>query len=61
MTVPCGAAVLLVLPDLPSNTRVWYLSAEEKEFALERATALGKVLSAYSISPPIVVHKPNNI
>ncbi|THV06054.1 pantothenate transporter liz1 [Dendrothele bispora CBS 962.96] len=42
MTVPCGLAVLLVLPDLPSNTRAWYLTTEEKAFALERAKSLGK-------------------
>jgi len=32
-----------VLPDLPSNTRAWYLTEEEKAFALERAKNLGKV------------------
>ncbi|KAK7468666.1 hypothetical protein VKT23_003170 [Stygiomarasmius scandens] len=42
MTVPCGIAVLLVLPDLPSNTRAWYLTEEEKAFALERAKNMGK-------------------
>lgn len=43
MTIPCGLAVLLILPDLPSNTRAWYLTEEEKQFALERAIALGRV------------------
>ncbi|KAJ7596629.1 pantothenate transporter liz1 [Mycena floridula] len=42
MTVPCGLAVLLVLPDLPSNTRAFYLTPQEREFALQRAVALGK-------------------
>ncbi|KAF8922244.1 major facilitator superfamily domain-containing protein [Mucidula mucida] len=42
MTIPCGLAVLLILPDLPSNTRAWYLTEEEKQFALERAIALGR-------------------
>ncbi|KAK7058339.1 hypothetical protein VNI00_001970 [Paramarasmius palmivorus] len=42
MTIPCGVALLFILPDLPSNTRAWYLTKEEKEFALQRAIALGK-------------------
>ncbi|KIK71363.1 hypothetical protein GYMLUDRAFT_147839, partial [Collybiopsis luxurians FD-317 M1] len=42
MTFPCALGVLLILPDLPSNTRVWYLSTVEKEFALERSLAIGK-------------------
>ncbi|KAJ3853297.1 major facilitator superfamily domain-containing protein [Lentinula lateritia] len=42
MTTPCAIGLLLVLPDLPSNTRVWYLSQEERKFALERSIALGK-------------------
>ncbi|KAK0456374.1 pantothenate transporter liz1 [Armillaria borealis] len=42
MTVPCGIAVLCFLPDLPSNTRAFYLTEEEKKFALDRAIALGK-------------------
>ncbi|KAF9073869.1 pantothenate transporter liz1 [Rhodocollybia butyracea] len=42
MTVPCALGILLVLPDLPSNTRAWYLSKEEKDFALKRSLALGK-------------------
>jgi MFS transporter, ACS family, pantothenate transporter len=45
MTVPCGLALLFVLPDLPSNTRAFYLSQEEREFALQRAKDLGKVCS----------------
>ncbi|KAF7327336.1 Pantothenate transporter Liz1 [Mycena kentingensis (nom. inval.)] len=42
MTVPCGALLLFVLPDVPSNSRAWYLSQEEKEFALQRAIKHGK-------------------
>ncbi|KAK0233316.1 hypothetical protein IW262DRAFT_68104 [Armillaria fumosa] len=42
MTVPCGIAVLCFLPDLPSNTRAFYLTEEEKKFALDKAIALGK-------------------
>ncbi|KII86299.1 hypothetical protein PLICRDRAFT_43891 [Plicaturopsis crispa FD-325 SS-3] len=42
MTIPCGLGVLFILPDLPSNTRVFYLTQEEKEFALARAIASGK-------------------
>ncbi|KAJ3821779.1 major facilitator superfamily domain-containing protein [Lentinula raphanica] len=42
MTAPCAIGLLVVLPDLPSNTRVWYLNQDERKFALERAIALGK-------------------
>ncbi|ESK98227.1 pantothenate transporter liz1 [Moniliophthora roreri MCA 2997] len=42
MTIPCGVALLFILPDLPSNTRAWYLTKEEKGYALERAIGLGK-------------------
>ncbi|EEB99598.1 hypothetical protein MPER_00692, partial [Moniliophthora perniciosa FA553] len=34
--------LLFILPDLPFITRAWYLTKEEKEYALERAIALGK-------------------
>lgn len=47
MTVPCGLALLFVLPDLPHNTRAWYLNEAEKEFALKRALALGRVGLSY--------------
>lgn len=43
MTVPCGVAVLFILPDLPSNTRAFYLTEEERKFALDRAISLGRV------------------
>ncbi|SJL05859.1 related to transporter protein [Armillaria ostoyae] len=49
MTVPCGIAVLCFLPDLPSNTRAFYLTEEEKKFALDRAIALGKVEHSLSL------------
>ncbi|KAF7335821.1 Pantothenate transporter Liz1 [Mycena venus] len=42
MTVPCGLLLFFVLPDLPSNCKVWYLSEEEKAFALDRAIRNGK-------------------
>ncbi|KAJ4476658.1 pantothenate transporter liz1 [Lentinula aciculospora] len=42
MTAPCAIGLLLVLPDLPSNTHAWYLSHEERKFALERSVTLGK-------------------
>jgi ACS family pantothenate transporter-like MFS transporter len=42
MTVPCGVLLLFVLPDVPSNSNVWYLSEEEKAFALARAIRDGK-------------------
>lgn len=50
MTVPCGLGLLFVLPDLPNNTRAFYLSQEERSFTLERAKSLGKVrLHEYQI------------
>ncbi|KAJ6553524.1 pantothenate transporter liz1 [Mycena vulgaris] len=42
MTIPCGLLLFFVLPDLPSNCKVWYLSEEEIEFALARAIRNGK-------------------
>ncbi|KAJ6596018.1 pantothenate transporter liz1 [Mycena sp. CBHHK59/15] len=42
MTVPCGLLLCFVLPDMPSNCKVWYLSEEEKAFALDRAIRDGK-------------------
>jgi ACS family pantothenate transporter-like MFS transporter len=42
MTVPCGLLLYFVLPDLPSNSKVWYLSEEEKALALDRAIRNGK-------------------
>jgi ACS family pantothenate transporter-like MFS transporter len=42
MTIPCGLLLFFVLPDLPSNCKVWYLSEEEKAFALDRAIRNGK-------------------
>ncbi|KAF8206968.1 major facilitator superfamily domain-containing protein [Mycena galopus ATCC 62051] len=42
MTVPCGLLLFFVLPDLPSNSKAWYLSDEEKAFALDRAIRNGK-------------------
>ncbi|KAJ3984318.1 pantothenate transporter liz1 [Lentinula detonsa] len=42
MTAPCAIGLLVALPDLPSNTRAWYLSQDERKFALERAITLGK-------------------
>ncbi|KAJ7220334.1 pantothenate transporter liz1 [Mycena pura] len=41
MTVPSGLLLLFVLPDVPSNCKVWYLSEEEKAFALDRAIRSG--------------------
>lgn len=42
MTIPCGLLLFFVLPDVPSNCKVWYLSEEEKAFALARAIRNGK-------------------
>nr|GAT49036.1 pantothenate transporter Liz1 [Mycena chlorophos] len=42
MTIPCGIGLFVLLPDVPANSRAWYLTKEEKAFALERAIKLGK-------------------
>ncbi|KAJ7056785.1 pantothenate transporter liz1 [Mycena amicta] len=42
MTVPCGVLLFFILPDVPSNSRAWYLTEEEKAFALARAIKNGK-------------------
>nr|XP_019010629.1 uncharacterized protein I206_05103 [Kwoniella pini CBS 10737]OCF49410.1 hypothetical protein I206_05103 [Kwoniella pini CBS 10737] len=36
MTVPCGVTLFFLVPDFPENTKVWYLSEEEKVLAKER-------------------------
>ncbi|ORY32895.1 pantothenate transporter liz1 [Naematelia encephala] len=41
MTLPCGLAILFFLPDYPSNTKVWYLTEEEKEMAKARCALAG--------------------
>lgn len=42
MTVPVGLATFVVLPDTPYTTKVWFLSAEERELAIERVRRAGK-------------------
>ncbi|WWD03818.1 hypothetical protein V865_001874 [Kwoniella europaea PYCC6329] len=41
MTVPCGFLLLFLVPDFPENTKVWYLSDEEKALAKERVARNG--------------------
>ena len=48
MTVPVGIATFAVLPDTPYTTRVWFLSAEERELAIERVRRAGK-------APPVKI------
>lgn len=42
MTVPVGIASFLFYPDVPHNTRVWYLSDDEKRLAQDRVARAGK-------------------
>ena len=52
MTVPCAILLFVLLPDLPSNSRAFYLTQEEKEFALTRAIDAGKVRPTFISSIP---------
>ncbi|OJJ05579.1 hypothetical protein ASPVEDRAFT_153770 [Aspergillus versicolor CBS 583.65] len=42
MTVPVGLATFVILPDTPYTTKVWFLSPEERELAIERVRRAGK-------------------
>lgn len=46
MTVPVGIASFFFYPDVPHNTRAWYLSEDEKRLALERVARAGKASPA---------------
>lgn len=46
MTVPVGLATLFFYPDIPHNTRAWYLNEDEIRLAVVRAENAGKALSA---------------
>ncbi|WRT69917.1 uncharacterized protein IL334_006908 [Kwoniella shivajii] len=41
MTVPCGVTLLWFVPDFPENTKVWYLTEEQKVLAKERVARNG--------------------
>ncbi|KAL1968635.1 hypothetical protein VTN77DRAFT_1461 [Rasamsonia byssochlamydoides] len=46
MTIPVGIATILFYPDVPHNTRVWYLDDEEIRLALVRVEKAGKAAPA---------------
>ncbi|KAL1984901.1 hypothetical protein VTN96DRAFT_8560 [Rasamsonia emersonii] len=46
MTVPVGIATFLFYPDVPHNTRVWYLNDEEIRLSLDRVAKAGKAAPA---------------
>ncbi|KAK8861756.1 hypothetical protein IAR55_002579 [Kwoniella newhampshirensis] len=41
MTVPCGFLLWFLVPDFPENTKVWYLTEEERQLAKERSARNG--------------------
>lgn len=42
MTIPVGIATFFLLPDTPLRTQAWYLTAAERELAIERVNRAGK-------------------
>jgi hypothetical protein len=46
MTIPVGLATVLFYPDIPHNTRVWYLDDEEVRLALARVESAGRAAPA---------------
>lgn len=42
MTIPVGIITAIFFPDTPHKTKVFFLSTEEKELALERVNRAGK-------------------
>ncbi|KAH8700251.1 pantothenate transporter liz1 [Talaromyces proteolyticus] len=46
MTIPVGIVTFFFYPDVPHNTRAWYLSAEEIEIARDRVNKAGKAAPA---------------
>ncbi|KAK8850770.1 hypothetical protein IAR55_004690 [Kwoniella newhampshirensis] len=45
MTLPGGIAILMVLPDYPENTKVWFLTEADKQLAKARCAMAGTVAS----------------
>ncbi|KAF5660882.1 pantothenate transporter liz1 [Fusarium heterosporum] len=43
MSLPVALSVWWLLPDLPHNTKAWYITEEEKQIALRRSATQGKV------------------
>lgn len=42
MTVPVGIATLFFYPDVPHNTRAWYLNEDEIRLGIARVQKAGK-------------------
>ncbi|PLB48448.1 MFS general substrate transporter [Aspergillus steynii IBT 23096] len=42
MTIPVGAIALFCFPDIPHNTKAWYLTSEEVQMCLDRVQRSGK-------------------
>ncbi|KAK1148499.1 hypothetical protein N8T08_009504 [Aspergillus melleus] len=42
MTIPVGALALFCFPDVPHNTKAWFLTSEEVELCLDRVKRSGK-------------------
>ncbi|KAH7014107.1 pantothenate transporter liz1 [Microdochium trichocladiopsis] len=42
MSLPVALSVWFLLPDLPHNTKAWYITEEEKQIALRRSALQGK-------------------
>ncbi|KAF5984317.1 pantothenate transporter liz1 [Fusarium coicis] len=43
MSLPVALSVWWLLPDLPHNTKAWYITEEDKQIALRRSATQGKV------------------
>jgi ACS family pantothenate transporter-like MFS transporter len=43
MSLPVALSVWWFLPDLPHNTKAWYITEEEKQIALRRSATQGYV------------------
>ncbi|KAH7178945.1 major facilitator superfamily domain-containing protein [Fusarium sp. MPI-SDFR-AT-0072] len=43
MSLPVALSVWWFLPDLPHNTKAWYITEEEKQIALRRSATQGKI------------------
>ncbi|KAJ6606038.1 MFS general substrate transporter [Mycena vulgaris] len=43
MSIPVAFLCLFVLPDYPTNCRVWYISEDDRKMALQRSANVGRV------------------
>ncbi|OCF31598.1 hypothetical protein I316_06797 [Kwoniella heveanensis BCC8398] len=56
MTVPCGFILLFLIPDFPENTKIWYLSEEEKALAKARVARNGEFAAMKGdINPKVIL------